>query len=310
MLVEGPEYRVVQKGVKTNKCLWVGRDRDFYKYHGHVKSFRILKGERATKKDWTVYYCIRRARETFFAYKKREHERRTRYMRNLPNMKEKAGDCLEMNRCEMCAEQSRLMNLFWGYTLCNMCYFNPATIQFIMSVKFGDILATKEFEVVEAAKSLTALASASILPSASIPNIVMRKKMGEKEEQGTINLKRKKSVEEKQKLTMFKKSKGMNTDPQKIQVGLKKFYPKITHSAGGDDAIDDPKEEEEVLSAQALSPPEEQEGYSSPPLFLDADPSLLPFTPFTFRDDGEDDGEIPLLPDSFLPSFDDNDFEF
>lgn len=80
-----------------------------------------------------------RSKESWVLYKKRECERRKRIRRKIQKEKEKqskniASDILLalVDRCEVCKRYYVTVNLFWGVTLCDICYFSDTVITTIM----------------------------------------------------------------------------------------------------------------------------------------------------------------------------------
>lgn len=88
----------------------------------------------------SIYALKHTAKQSWMLYKKRECERRKRLRQKLEKerMIEKQGGpaniLLSMvDSCEICKKLYISVNLFWGITLCDICYFNPEVIQDIMS---------------------------------------------------------------------------------------------------------------------------------------------------------------------------------
>lgn len=119
---------------ELGKCLWVKGGDVFERYHGILVSSNssrqvILKNPERNDRR-------RMARKVFSAYKKKETERRRRY-NNHARMEELAKDKkYDLHKCEICKSLFLHVNLFWGFTLCNDCYLNPANIVFILKVKY------------------------------------------------------------------------------------------------------------------------------------------------------------------------------
>lgn len=104
----------------------------------HFCSHVIIEGE-AFKLPKEIYAMKVQAKNTWVLYKKRECERRKRIRRKL--QKEKEKECSNqpsnlllalVDRCEACKRFYVTVNLFWGVTLCDSCYFNEGTIYEIM----------------------------------------------------------------------------------------------------------------------------------------------------------------------------------
>jgi hypothetical protein len=134
------EDKVVAQGKPKGKCIWVGRKRDFFSFHSS-----LIPIERS-KVGWGDFeYCdfMRiRARNIFFQYKKREHERRHRYKAEGTRSSLLQKQFEDMHRCEVCQGIFETVDLFWGITLCRKCYFTPEYINFIMSNRFGDLITS------------------------------------------------------------------------------------------------------------------------------------------------------------------------
>lgn len=82
------------------------------------------------------------AKQSWILYKKRECERRKRIRIRIEHEKEKerkgepANVLLSIvDACEYCRKLYVTVNLFWGTTLCDLCYFNPDIIHELMTQK-------------------------------------------------------------------------------------------------------------------------------------------------------------------------------
>lgn len=92
----------------------------------------------------TVHALKLNAKHTWLLYKKRECERRKRIRRKIEEEKEKeilknepANILLSMvDMCEICKRLYVTVNLFWGVTICDGCYFNPQVINEIMKTRY------------------------------------------------------------------------------------------------------------------------------------------------------------------------------
>lgn len=90
-----------------------------------------------------IYAMKQSAKQSWLLYKKRECERRKRLRLKIETerAKEEKGEepgniLLSMvDSCECCRKLYVSVNLFWGSTLCDICYFNPEVIQGIVSAK-------------------------------------------------------------------------------------------------------------------------------------------------------------------------------
>jgi hypothetical protein len=127
------------------RCIWVANKpksrNEFYQTHQHLEPFQSHELNRTTTQNFftsdaieeeKMFAVFRKQARTYFSkYKKKETQRRSRYLKK----KQKTYNYL-YHRCEMCQELKEKMNLFWGVTLCTACYFNPINIQFVMYNKF------------------------------------------------------------------------------------------------------------------------------------------------------------------------------
>lgn len=88
----------------------------------------------------TIYAMKQTSKQAWLLYKKRECERRKRLRVKLEGEKEKEKLGLEpanillslVDSCECCKKLYITVNLFWGITLCDICYFNSDVISEIM----------------------------------------------------------------------------------------------------------------------------------------------------------------------------------
>lgn len=92
------------------------------------------------------------AKHSWILYKKRECERRKRIRQRLEKEKERASSGNPANvllsmvdSCEVCKRLYVTVNLFWGTTLCDACYFNPDVIKHIMTERVE--LSGKSLEI-------------------------------------------------------------------------------------------------------------------------------------------------------------------
>jgi hypothetical protein len=85
----------------------------------------------------------KRAQAIFKLYKKKECERRRRYKRKEKENKSKPKHAtnLLLNRCGICGRLRMGVNLFWGVVLCDLCYFTPSRILFVMNRRYVDVEA-------------------------------------------------------------------------------------------------------------------------------------------------------------------------
>lgn len=155
------------------RCSWVNMDPTTAHFHSHVEYNRKEDGSefsqtehqhpliQALRLPSRVILLREGAKQRFKWYKKRECERRRRYrmarevydiqrkrfqekkhsitLEDLDMMKQYTMSILE--RCEFCGGFFLSINLFWGTTICDSCYFNPANIQSIMQKDEGKILS-------------------------------------------------------------------------------------------------------------------------------------------------------------------------
>lgn len=105
-------------------------------------SSHITLGGTAYKLPKSICALKYMAKHSFVLYKKRECERRKRIRKKLDTEKQKekegkpANILLSMvDMCEICNRLYVTVNLFWGITLCDSCYFNPHTINEIMKTR-------------------------------------------------------------------------------------------------------------------------------------------------------------------------------
>jgi hypothetical protein len=105
----------------------------------HFSSHVLINGS-AYHLPSNVYALKQSSKQSWMLYKKRECERRKRLRVKLEKEQdiEKAGGpaniLLSMvDACESCKKLYITVNLFWGVTLCDICYFNPEVINVIMN---------------------------------------------------------------------------------------------------------------------------------------------------------------------------------
>lgn len=105
-------------------------------------SSHITIGNSTHKLPKTICALKYLAKHSWVLYKKRECERRKRIRMKLEKEKAKekegkpANILLSMvDMCEICKRLYVTVNLFWGVTLCDACYFNPHTINEIMKTR-------------------------------------------------------------------------------------------------------------------------------------------------------------------------------
>lgn len=86
-----------------------------------------------------IYLLKASSKHSWMLYKKRECERRKRLRKKITieKQKEQSGAISNMllsmvDSCESCKKFYVTVNLFWGITLCDICYFNEDVIKNIM----------------------------------------------------------------------------------------------------------------------------------------------------------------------------------
>lgn len=89
-----------------------------------------------------IYALKQTSKQSWMLYKKRECERRKRLRQKIEKEKkvEESGGPANLllsmvDSCEVCKKFYITVNLFWGVTLCDVCYFNEEVIHEIMSAK-------------------------------------------------------------------------------------------------------------------------------------------------------------------------------
>lgn len=104
----------------------------------HFSSHVIIEGD-SYKLPKEIYAMKLQAKNTWVLYKKRECERRKRIRRKIQKEKEREYSNQPSNlllalvdRCESCKRFYITVNLFWGVTLCDSCYFNENVIHEVM----------------------------------------------------------------------------------------------------------------------------------------------------------------------------------
>lgn len=98
-----------------------------------------------------VYALKQASKQSWMLYKKRECERRKRLRIKIE--KEKEVECSGgpanlllslVDACEACKKMYITVNLFWGVTLCDVCYFNTEVIMDIMKAKTNMLFSTSK----------------------------------------------------------------------------------------------------------------------------------------------------------------------
>src|SRR3989304_1767177 len=104
----------------------------------HFSSHVLINGA-AYKLPSNIYALKQIAKQSWMLYKKRECERRKRLRVKLEKEREieaqggPANILLSMvDACEVCKKLFVTVNLFWGLTICDLCYFNEDVIKDIM----------------------------------------------------------------------------------------------------------------------------------------------------------------------------------
>lgn len=104
----------------------------------HFSSHVLINGS-SYKLPSNIYALKQIAKQSWMLYKKRECERRKRLRVKIEKEREieakggAANILLSMvDACENCKKLFVTVNLFWGTTLCDLCYFNEEVIKEIM----------------------------------------------------------------------------------------------------------------------------------------------------------------------------------
>lgn len=115
-------------------------------------SSHVLINRSSVQLPRNIYALKQIAKQGWMLYKKRECERRKRLREKMENERKidrnggAANILLSMvDTCEMCRKLFITVNLFWGVTLCDICYFNESVIEDIMKkrrnyVKENDVI--------------------------------------------------------------------------------------------------------------------------------------------------------------------------
>lgn len=124
-----------RRGVSHSRTQWT-RIHDGVQEHF---SSHVLINNSAYKLPSNIYAMKQISKQSWMLYKKRECERRKRLRVKLEREREieaKGGPAnilLSMvDACEICKKLYVTVNLFWGLTLCDTCYFNEDIIKDIM----------------------------------------------------------------------------------------------------------------------------------------------------------------------------------
>jgi len=108
------------------RCIWVEYRRNRISYSRYCGALRPISYKRI--KSVELIKMREEARNVYCKYKKREAERRRRY-----KVKEAGGEFVsqilyEVHECERCMLLKENVNLFWGVTLCDKCYYTPKVL--------------------------------------------------------------------------------------------------------------------------------------------------------------------------------------
>ena len=140
--------RKVFQRVIRNQTQWT---RNLDAVQEHFSSHVTIDGS-SIRLPHKLYALKLAAKHSWILYKKRECERRKRIRQRLERekAKDKQGNPANLllamvDSCEACKRLYVTVNLFWGTTLCDACYFNPDIIKNIMSDKGGQ--AEKSLEI-------------------------------------------------------------------------------------------------------------------------------------------------------------------
>lgn len=231
---EKEEVKVIKEGAHLGKCIWVKRKASFFEYHAHLKPIKVkerklvLAGEAPIELVYQ-YKLSERARGYYFAYKKREHERRRRLEKRIKITSvgiENDKKLINMHRCEGCHDLFDHVNLFWGLTLCNICYHNPTVILYIMSIKFGDILElSKAYNIVQAPALNNQNVNNSNHLTEGVTKMVISSEEKDKEVRiSSVHCKKRKLVVGDSDVGAKKEDMGDGSKVKKVQLSLQKFY--------------------------------------------------------------------------------------
>lgn len=109
----------------------------------HFCSHIILEPSQIYTLPDQIYALKQAAKTSYVLYKKRECERRKRIRKRLEKEKANTENNLPSNlllcmtdQCEFCKKLFVTVNLFWGHTLCDLCYFNEDIIKQIMHQRY------------------------------------------------------------------------------------------------------------------------------------------------------------------------------
>lgn len=135
--------RVIKSQTQWTRCLDAVQE--------HFSSHVTLDGS-SYRLPHKLYALKLAAKHSWVLYKKRECERRKRLRQKLEREKAKdergdpANTLLAMvDQCEICKHFFVTVNLFWGTTMCDACYFDPEVIKHVMSAKSS--MAEKSLEI-------------------------------------------------------------------------------------------------------------------------------------------------------------------
>jgi len=128
-------------------------------------SSHVLINRSSVQLPRNIYALKQVAKQGWMLYKKRECERRKRLREKME--KERAIDrsggaaniLLSMvDTCEMCRKLYITVNLFWGVTLCDMCYFNEGVIEDIMSKRRNYVAENESIHPYKLSESIAQVA--------------------------------------------------------------------------------------------------------------------------------------------------------
>jgi hypothetical protein len=103
-----------------------------------------------------IYALKQSSKQSWMLYKKRECERRKRLRQKIEKEKkvEESGGPANLllsmvDACEVCRKLYITVNLFWGVTLCDVCYFNEDVINEIMKTKKNTLISSSSSSAIK-----------------------------------------------------------------------------------------------------------------------------------------------------------------
>ena len=114
------------------RCIWVEYRENRIGYNKYCGSLRPITYKKVRCNN--LLKMRNRARTYYLKYKKREAERRRRYKIKERKGEEVSSVFYEVHDCDNCKKLKEYVNLFWGVTLCDRCYYNPEVIRRVMNL--------------------------------------------------------------------------------------------------------------------------------------------------------------------------------